>query len=222
MTDAKNQTTTRTYDALNRLETWTDSLARLECFTYDGNGNLATVTDRKTQVTTHSYDPTNRRIRTEYADDSSVSFSSSRPSLRSVQGAASRGHSVSRPSRPRQLSALQEWNERRILPAGTKRRALRYCRIWHIIPHTNGMHTRRESMPSKVKVTVSLDGVLVQELNRVGRKAGKSRSRLVEEALEFWRRSRLEQELRRGYQAMAEEDRDTAARSLAAQWEAVR
>ena len=64
-------------------------------------------------------------------------------------------------------------------------------------------------MPSKVKVTVSLDGVLVQELNRVGRKAGKSRSR-------------LEQELRRGYQAMAEEDRDTAARSLAAQWEAVR
>ena len=43
-------------------------------YTYDGNGNLATVTDRKNQVTTHSYDPTNRRTRTEYADGSSVSF----------------------------------------------------------------------------------------------------------------------------------------------------
>lgn len=77
-------------------------------------------------------------------------------------------------------------------------------------------------MPSKVKVTVSLDSTLVQELTRAGRKAGKSRSRLVEEALEFWRRSRLEQELKRGYEAMAEEDRKTAARSLGAQWEAVR
>ncbi len=77
-------------------------------------------------------------------------------------------------------------------------------------------------MPSKVKVTVSLDPALVQELNIVGRKAGKSRSRLMEEALEFWRRSRLDQELRRGYEAMAEEDRKMAARSLGAQWEAVR
>ena len=54
-------------------------------------------------------------------------------------------------------------------------------------------------MPSKVKVTVSLDAVLVQELSKAGRQVGKSRSRLVGEALEFWRRSRLDQELRQGY-----------------------
>ncbi len=74
VTDAKNQTTTHTYDALNRLATRTDALSRLERFTYDPNGNLATVTDRKNQTTTHTYDGTNRRIRTEYADGSSVRF----------------------------------------------------------------------------------------------------------------------------------------------------
>lgn len=77
-------------------------------------------------------------------------------------------------------------------------------------------------MPSRVKVTVSLDAALVQELSTAGRQVGKSRSRLVEEALEFWRRSRLEQELRRGYQGMAQEDRKLAAHSLAAQWEAIK
>jgi hypothetical protein len=42
----------------------------------------------------------------------------------------------------------------------------------------------------------------------------------MEEALEFWRRSILDQELRRGYEAMAEENRKTAAGSLGAHWEA--
>ena len=77
-------------------------------------------------------------------------------------------------------------------------------------------------MPSRVKVTVSLDAAMVQELTKAGRQVGKSRSRLVEEALEFWRKSRQEQELRRGYQGMAQEDRKLAARSLAAQWEAIK
>ena len=77
-------------------------------------------------------------------------------------------------------------------------------------------------MPSRVKVTVSLDAAMVQELTKAGRQVGKSRSRLVEEALEIWRKSRLEQELRRGYQGMAQEDRKLAARALAAQWEAIK
>jgi len=77
-------------------------------------------------------------------------------------------------------------------------------------------------MPSKVKVTVSLDAALVRELQEAGRRSGKSRSRLMEEALEYWRRSRLEQELKRGYQAMAQEDRETAERHLAAGWEAMK
>jgi hypothetical protein len=45
---------------------------------------------------------------------------------------------------------------------------------------------------------------------------------MVEEALLFWRRSRLEQELKRGYQAMAEEDRATAELHLAVGWETLK
>lgn len=77
-------------------------------------------------------------------------------------------------------------------------------------------------MPSKVKITISIDETLVRELTGASRQAKKSRSRLVEEALQYWRRSRLEQELKEGYQAMAKEDRATAERSLAAGWEAMK
>jgi metal-responsive CopG/Arc/MetJ family transcriptional regulator len=79
-----------------------------------------------------------------------------------------------------------------------------------------------EAMASKVKITVSLDKTLVQELVGISRQGRKSRSRLVEEALRHWRRSRLEQELKEGYQAMALEDRETAERNLRVGWEAVR
>lgn len=77
-------------------------------------------------------------------------------------------------------------------------------------------------MASKVKVTVSLDETLVRELGELCRENRKPRSQLVEEALQLWRRSRLEQELREGYQAMAREDRATAERHLAAGWEVMK
>ncbi len=77
-------------------------------------------------------------------------------------------------------------------------------------------------MASKVKITVSLDEALVRELAGASRLGRKSRSRLVEEALQHWRRSRLEQELKEGYQAMAKEDRATAERNLAAGWEVIK
>lgn len=77
-------------------------------------------------------------------------------------------------------------------------------------------------MPSKVKITISIDETLVRELTGASRQARKSRSRLVEEALQYWRRSRLEQELKEGYQAMAKENRATAERNLAAGWEAMK
>jgi metal-responsive CopG/Arc/MetJ family transcriptional regulator len=64
-------------------------------------------------------------------------------------------------------------------------------------------------MSPKAKVTVSLDAHLVQELDRAGRQVGKSRSR-------------LEQDLKRGYLAMMQEDRETASGTLATQWEAVK
>lgn len=76
-------------------------------------------------------------------------------------------------------------------------------------------------MAAKVKVTVSLDEALVRELAGASRQGRKSRSRLVEEALRLWRQSRLEQELKEGYGAMAREDRATAERHLRAGWEVV-
>lgn len=77
-------------------------------------------------------------------------------------------------------------------------------------------------MASKVKVTVSLDEVLVRELRGASYQKRKPRSQLVEEALQLWRRARLEQALKEGYQAMAKEDRATAERHLAAGWEVVK
>jgi metal-responsive CopG/Arc/MetJ family transcriptional regulator len=77
-------------------------------------------------------------------------------------------------------------------------------------------------MASKVKVTVSLDEALVKELAGASRERRKPRSQLVEEALRMWRRSRLEQALRDGYEAMAKEDRATAERRLSAAWETMK
>jgi len=67
-----------------------------------------------------------------------------------------------------------------------------------------------------MKITVSVDEALVRELNGASRQKRKPRSQLVEEALQLWRRRRLEQALKEGYQAMAKEERATAERHLAA------
>ena len=76
-------------------------------------------------------------------------------------------------------------------------------------------------MASKVKVTVSVDETLVRELGKASRKARRPRSQLVEEALQLWRRSQLDRALKEGYEAMAQEDRVTAARNVRAGWEAI-
>ncbi len=73
ITDAKNQTTTYTYDEMDRLKTRTDALSRTESYAYDKNGNLTKLTDRKSQVATFSYDMLNRRTGVTYPD-SSVTF----------------------------------------------------------------------------------------------------------------------------------------------------
>ena len=77
-------------------------------------------------------------------------------------------------------------------------------------------------MVSKVKVTVSLDSSLMKQLEAVSRQSRAPRSRLIEEALRFWQRSRLEQQLKEGYQHMATEDRATAERNVKAGWEIVK
>ena len=71
-------------------------------------------------------------------------------------------------------------------------------------------------MPAKVKITVSLTENLVRNLTIAGRKTRKTRSRLVEEALQLWQRTVLQEELKAGYLAMAEEDRAEAERHLPA------
>jgi len=77
-------------------------------------------------------------------------------------------------------------------------------------------------MASRLKITISIDESLLRELEAASRRGRKSRSRLVEEALQHWRSSRLQQELKEGYQAMALEDRKTAERNLHAGWETLK
>ena len=71
-------------------------------------------------------------------------------------------------------------------------------------------------MPRKIKVTVSLDENLVEELDRTSRETKKSRSRLVQEALKLWRRKELQTRLAQGYQEMADENVKTAKQGLLA------
>ncbi|MEX5216842.1 MAG: hypothetical protein NW701_03355 [Nitrospira sp.] len=73
VTDAKNQSTSYTYDEMDRLKTRMDALSRTESYQYDANGNLSKFTDRKSQVATFSYDTLNRRTGATYPD-SSVTF----------------------------------------------------------------------------------------------------------------------------------------------------
>ena len=59
---------------MNRTSTRKDPLLNIESYTYDNNGNVATVTDRKSQVTTSTYDPLNRRTAATYHDSTSTNY----------------------------------------------------------------------------------------------------------------------------------------------------
>jgi len=71
-------------------------------------------------------------------------------------------------------------------------------------------------VPHKLKVTLSLDEDLVEELERTSRETKKSRSHLVQEALKLWRRKELQTKLAQGYQEMADENVETAEQGLSA------
>lgn len=73
----------------------------------------------------------------------------------------------------------------------------------------------------KARVTVTIDEVLIKKLDRLAVKQRKNRSRLVEEALEFWEKEQLRQELVKGYQEMAGEDAKTAESNLGTGYEAL-
>ena len=74
MTDAKGQTTTYTYDSMDRLASRTDALNRQESYQYDPAGNLTQFKDRKNQTSTFSYDALNRRIGATYANGRTRAF----------------------------------------------------------------------------------------------------------------------------------------------------
>lgn len=59
---------------LNRIATGKDPLLNTETYTYDNNGNLATVLDRKSQTITYTYDPLNRRTKTTFQDGTSTNY----------------------------------------------------------------------------------------------------------------------------------------------------
>ncbi len=71
-------------------------------------------------------------------------------------------------------------------------------------------------MPRKLKLTLSLDEDLVQELERISRKTKKPRSRLVQEALRIWQRTELQEKLAQGYREMADENLEMAEQGLSA------
>jgi metal-responsive CopG/Arc/MetJ family transcriptional regulator len=71
-------------------------------------------------------------------------------------------------------------------------------------------------MRQKVKLTVSLDQDLVETIDEMSRQSKKPRSHVVQEALRLWRRKELHAKLAEGYRSMAEENRETAERNLAA------
>ena len=69
-------------------------------------------------------------------------------------------------------------------------------------------------MGSKLKVTITIDEALVNEIDTLSKKHGESRSHLIEEAIKVWREKRLKKELIDGYIAMAREDAETAEANL--------
>ncbi len=71
-------------------------------------------------------------------------------------------------------------------------------------------------MARKMKVTLSLDEDLIETLNTISRQSKKPRSRVVQEALRLWRKKELQEKLAEGYQAMAEETRESVESGLAA------
>ena len=56
------------------MSTQNNTLLNTETYSYDNNGNLATVLDRKSQTTTYTYDPLNRRTKTTFQDGTSTNY----------------------------------------------------------------------------------------------------------------------------------------------------
>ena len=77
-------------------------------------------------------------------------------------------------------------------------------------------------MSNKLKVTITVDKSVVEEIDRLSKEQRESRSHLIEEAIKAWRQKQLEKELIDGYLAMAKEDLETAEANLKAGMEVLK
>src|ERR1035437_541775 len=66
--DREGNTTTYTYDAINRRITMTDAQPATTQYQYDNAGNLLKLTDANLHATSYSYDAVNRRLTEKYPD----------------------------------------------------------------------------------------------------------------------------------------------------------
>ena len=71
-------------------------------------------------------------------------------------------------------------------------------------------------MNNKLKVTITLDKTILEEIDRLSKERKESRSGMIEEAIKVWKQKRLEKELMDGYLAMGKEDLETAESNLEA------
>src|SRR5437867_11239224 len=76
LTDARNNTTTYTYDNMDRPATRKDALLAIESYQYDGNGNRTQFTDRRNKITTLQYDELNRLSFLGYGTQSGPTYES--------------------------------------------------------------------------------------------------------------------------------------------------
>lgn len=71
-------------------------------------------------------------------------------------------------------------------------------------------------MSGRLKVTISLKEDLYREIEDTCRATKRSRSAVFEEAILTWKKRRLEEDLKKGYKAMAGIDQETAEKNLEA------
>jgi metal-responsive CopG/Arc/MetJ family transcriptional regulator len=77
-------------------------------------------------------------------------------------------------------------------------------------------------MSNKLKVTITVDRSVVEEIDRLSKEQRESRSHLIEEAIKMWRQMELEKELIDGYVAMDKENVETAEANLKAGMEVLK
>jgi metal-responsive CopG/Arc/MetJ family transcriptional regulator len=77
-------------------------------------------------------------------------------------------------------------------------------------------------MRNKQKITITIDGSIIKDIDRLSEREGESRSQLIEKAVKVWRERELEKELIKGYVAMNEENLETAEANLEAGVEALK